>query len=392
MSKSRFLGIDCFRGLAAFAVVMIHAGGEIIYSESGTLQPDLGVKILVQACQFAVPFFLATSFYFTVWKLLKAPEQFSQKDFLSTRVSRLLIPYLLWSLIYFAFRALKAIQSPAGLAQLFQDPIFLIFFGGAGIHLYFLPLLFTGSLVIPLLHRFAFFHAPFGLSLQQLKVSAFLLVLCLGLYEWMFVSGNFFNLGANCLESPQGCSVAFQAILNGNTTLNGNPFLRWVGTEFAWIVRCCLYIFASAVLVNPLIQNHIKAINPKHAGIALAVFAIATIGGELEFFKITYFPITLYELGVSYGLFFAGLALSQSFPHSRWIQNIGNASFGIYLIHYLILVICTQVITKIFAGVLPTFPPLLFMMGLAIPCFALSWLLTHLLSKQPLLRRSLFSS
>jgi peptidoglycan/LPS O-acetylase OafA/YrhL len=57
MSKSRFLGIDCFRGLAAFAVVMIHSGGEIIYSESGTLQPDLGVKILVQACQVSVPFF-----------------------------------------------------------------------------------------------------------------------------------------------------------------------------------------------------------------------------------------------------------------------------------------------------------------------------------------------
>jgi Acyltransferase family len=283
MSKFRFLGIDCFRGLAAFAVVMIHAGGEIIYSESGSLQPDLWVKTLIQACQFAVPFFLATSFYFMVGKLLKAPDQFSQTVFLSTRVTRLLIPYLLWSLIYLAFRAVKAIQQPEGLAQLFQDPIFLIFFGGAGIHLYFLPLLFTGSLVIPLLHRFAFSHAPFGLSLRQLKVSSLLLVLCLGLYEWMFLSGNFFNLGANCLASPQGCSVAFQSMIHGSTILSGNPLLRWLGTELAWIVRGCLYIFASAVLLNPNVQTYVKQIKPKHAGIAFAIFAIATIGGELEF-------------------------------------------------------------------------------------------------------------
>jgi peptidoglycan/LPS O-acetylase OafA/YrhL len=94
---------------------------------------------------------------------------------------------------------------------------------------------------------------------------------------------------------------------------------------------------------------------------------------------------------VSYGLFYCGLALSQALPHSRWIQNIGNASFGIYLIHYLILVICAQVISKVFSERLSTLPPLLFMIGLAILCFALSWFFTHLLSKQPLIRQLLFS-
>jgi surface polysaccharide O-acyltransferase-like enzyme len=391
MTKPRFLGIDLFRGLAAFAVVMIHAGGEIVYSESGTLTPDLWVRILTQACQFAVPFFLATSFYFVVGRLLKSPEKFSGREFLRSRVTRLLLPYLLWSLIYLAFRAVKAIQS-GDLAQLVQDPIFLIFFGGSGIHLYFLPLLFTGSLLIPLLHRFAFSRAPLGLSLKQLSVSSVLLFVCLLFYEWMFTSGNFFNLGANCLDSPQGCSVAFQSILHGSAALQGNSFLRWLATELAWLIRCSIYIFASAVLVHPFVQTYIKNLNPKHIWLWGAVFAIATIGGELEWFKVIYFPITLYEMGVSYGLFFCGLALSRSLPQRQWIQNIGSASFGIYLIHYLILVICVQVMTKLLGNIIPNLPPVVFMVILASICFALSWLLTHLLSKQPLLKRSLFSS
>lgn len=391
MTKARFLGIDLFRGLAAFAVVMIHAGGEIVYSESGTLTPDLWVRILTQACQFAVPFFLATSFYFVVGKLLKSPEKFSAREFLRSRITRLLLPYLLWSLIYLAFRAVKAVQG-GDLAQLVQDPIFLIFFGGSGIHLYFLPLLFTGSLLIPLLHRFAFSRAPLGLSLKQLSVSSVLLFVCLLFYEWMFTSGNFFNLGANCLDFPQGCSVAFQAILHGSAALQGHSFLRWLATELAWIVRCSIYIFASAVLVHPFVQTYIKNLNPKHIWLWGAVFAIATIGGELEWFKVMYFPITLYEMGVSYGLFFCGLALSRSLPQRQWIQNIGSASFGIYLIHYLILVICVQVMTKLLGNIIPSFPPVVLMVALASICFALSWLLTHLLSKQPLLKRSLFSS
>jgi surface polysaccharide O-acyltransferase-like enzyme len=391
MSKSRFLGIDLFRGLAAFAVVMIHAGGEIVYSESGTLTPDLWVRILTQACQFAVPFFLATSFYFVVGKLLKSPEKFSGREFLRSRVTRLLLPYVLWSLIYLTFRAVKAAQS-GDLAQLVQDPIFLIFFGGSGIHLYFLPLLFTGSLLIPLLQSFASSHAPFGLSLKQLSVSSFLLFVCLVFYEWMFTSGNFFSLGANCLESPQSCSVAFQAIVNGNVAWQGNPVLRWLATELAWIIRCSIYIFASAVLVHPFVQTYIKNLPPKHIWLWFAVFAIATIGGELEWFKVIYFPITLYEMGVSYGLFLCGLALSRSLPQHQWIQNIGSASFGIYLIHYLILVICAQAMTKLLGNVIPNLPPIIFMVTLAGICFALSWLSTHFLSKQPLLRRSLFGS
>lgn len=392
MTKSRFLGIDLLRGLAALAVVMIHAGGEIVYSESGELTPDLWVRILTQACQFAVPFFLATSFYFMVGKLLKSPEQFSGRDFLRSRVTRLLVPYLLWSLIYLAFRAVKAVQSAGGLAQLFQDPIFLIFLGGSGIHLYFLPLLFTGSLLIPLLHRFAFSKAPLGLSLKQLNVSVFCLIVCLVVYEWMFASGNFFSLGADCLVSPLGCSVAFQTIIKGQLNLAGNPFLRWLATELAWIIRCCLYVFATAVLVHPTVQTYLKNMNPKHIWLWFIVFAIATMGGELEWFKVIYFPITLYEMGVSYSLFFCGLALSRSLPQHPWIQNLGNASFGIYLIHYLVLVICAQVMTKLLGSLIPSLPPVMFMVTLASICFALSWLFTQLLSKQPCLRRSLFGS
>ncbi|WP_319421880.1 hypothetical protein [Pleurocapsa sp. FMAR1] len=61
---SRFVGIDLCRGLAAFAVILLHSGDE-----------TWGIPITEQARQFrylfyfAVPFFLAASFYFSTKKL-----------------------------------------------------------------------------------------------------------------------------------------------------------------------------------------------------------------------------------------------------------------------------------------------------------------------------------
>ncbi len=57
--KKRLLGIDLFRGIAAYGVVLIHGLGEIPRNENALLISNFFVA-------FCVPFFLATSFYFSI--------------------------------------------------------------------------------------------------------------------------------------------------------------------------------------------------------------------------------------------------------------------------------------------------------------------------------------
>ncbi len=380
MGKPRLIGVDLFRAIAAFAVVIIHAGGEVMASD--TVRSDFGLMALMQFCRFAVPFFLAASFYLMIGKLLRDPLAFSGPQFLSSRVTRLLIPYALWSIFYLGIRAVKALQAPHGLAQLFQDPIFLIFFGGSAIHLYFLPLLFTGSLLLLLIK-------PLAQHLRSLRLSVILLLLSTGLYEAMFITGNYFNLGDNCLEQPQSCAIAFQPLLQ-HWSLLEHPIARLLSVEFAWVVRGFVYIFASAVLLHPKVQGWIGRL--RSPLIPIGIFLLATLAGEVESFKVFYVPLSLYELGVSYGLLIGGIVLSKLLQAQTWIQNLGNASFGIYLIHYLMVVFGAAVLFKLPGTVLALFPATILAVILATVCFLLSWAIMVLLAKQPIIGRLLFSS
>ncbi|MEL6495598.1 MAG: acyltransferase family protein [Cyanobacteria bacterium J06623_7] len=102
MSKTtRLNGIDLCRGLAAFAVILVHSGDE-----------TWGVPIAEAAIRFrhlfyfAVPFFLAASFYFGTKKLpLVLDASFWQKKF-----KRIILPYLFWSLFYVVMKTVLPLK------------------------------------------------------------------------------------------------------------------------------------------------------------------------------------------------------------------------------------------------------------------------------------------
>ena len=149
MKQPKLLGIELVRGLSTYAVILVHSGDQ-----------TWGLPIDPTAIQFrlffyfAVPFFLATAFYFLPTK----PDVVYSAKFWRSKVERILIPYVVWSAIFFIFRVVvfSLGRKPERLQQLFQDPLSIIFFGGASYHVYFLPLLATGTLLvlsIPLLAR-----------------------------------------------------------------------------------------------------------------------------------------------------------------------------------------------------------------------------------------------
>ena len=95
-STQRLFGVDLLRGIAAYAVVFVHSGDETL-----GLPISQNAIALRMDFYFAVPFFLATSFYF----LTSRNDIDISKRFWCSRVERILISYAVWSLIYVAFRS-----------------------------------------------------------------------------------------------------------------------------------------------------------------------------------------------------------------------------------------------------------------------------------------------
>jgi hypothetical protein len=115
----RNYAIDYIRLLSAFGVIFIHLSPS---SPNAT-------QITRYFSISAVPFFLITSLYLF---------QIKGANFDKIRLSRILIPYVSWSAIYIISRSVKHLLNQTSIDY---DWVSVIFLGGAGVQLYFLPLL-----------------------------------------------------------------------------------------------------------------------------------------------------------------------------------------------------------------------------------------------------------
>jgi peptidoglycan/LPS O-acetylase OafA/YrhL len=123
--QTRNQSIDLFRLIAAFGVIAIHLSPSTVDGE----------RFSAYFLSFAVPYFLIISLYYFMRRFgtLATPQIW---DF---RFDRLLVPYVVWSIIYFMIRCLKYRLENKPFDT---DYLLLFFYGGASVQLYFLPLLF----------------------------------------------------------------------------------------------------------------------------------------------------------------------------------------------------------------------------------------------------------
>lgn len=124
MRSSRNIAVDIFKLVAAFGVIIIH------------MQPSTNAAAALSNLfsLFAVPFFLLISLYYFIKKVNSTPS-LSAADL---HLDRILVPYLIWTLIYTLMRMLKyrSLHQPLSI-----DLIGIIIFGGGAVQLYFIPLL-----------------------------------------------------------------------------------------------------------------------------------------------------------------------------------------------------------------------------------------------------------
>ncbi len=142
--KDRIIYYDLLRGLAIIGVVAIHSTA-IGYTFKDT-SIDFNLTVFwKQMINFSVPMFIAISGFFLANKETNTKESYLR--FIKKQVPRVLIPYLLWSVLYLG----KAFLRGASLSDL----IYRLFTFDSSFHFYFIILIIEYYLLLPLLQKLA---------------------------------------------------------------------------------------------------------------------------------------------------------------------------------------------------------------------------------------------
>jgi surface polysaccharide O-acyltransferase-like enzyme len=357
--QKRLIGIDLFRGLAVFAVVILH-------TDEGIKVIPTGWSQITDFALFAVPFFLALSFYLAIDKLSASQQPFR----LWPRLARLLIPYLLWSAGYIFYKVVKysMVKEPDRLIELFHDPLSLICFGGAAFHLYFLPLLASGTVLV----KFSEWAIAHKISLTRLTI--LYLVSSIG-YEALLRSGNEFQISAN---------QAFQPLLATVFPLgNSNPLLRLILVIIAFTIRCAPYIIVSTILTHPaVIKIQLKFVNQSPILWTFIFLVVNIFGSQL-------LPQSLYEVVRGYLALLAAISISNVLKYNQSIESLATCSFGIYFIHLAIVEVFQSIAKRVYPDYIYRIDTAL-LLTTALAIFGISWAITNLMMKNKRLSSILF--
>lgn len=134
--------IDILRTISILAVILVHTTTKTLEASSYDLLNTSWTLFLNQAARFAVPmFFMISGFVLELNYHLHE----SYLTYLKKRFSRIFIPYLFWSIIYYFFVYYKG-----------RDPNFIsaLLRGDASYQLYFIPSLLIFYLLFPIIHKY----------------------------------------------------------------------------------------------------------------------------------------------------------------------------------------------------------------------------------------------
>ena len=355
----RSWGVDLGRALAAAAVVVIHA------SASGDAPVRPGAATLRELASFAVPFFLATSAVFAVRSITATRSAWAVSR---QRLTRLLLPYVTWTVIYLALKAASAklADDPERIRRIVRDPGRLVFLGGASVQLYFLPMLAVGMLLVPLVdvlvRRLRYRTDAIGF--------AALTVVPYWLLGW---TGNGYDIAS---------ATGLRHLVDPNRTRAVDAVVRIALVAVVWAARLLPYLgLAVLVRVYRLDRRCPRWLLAVSAGLLLAV--------ELGFRPFQ--PHILRELAVSFPLVLLCFALRSPSGEGRLVRAVSSVarhSFGIFLAHTAILQVVQDVADRARPGYLDAITPGVVLVT-AIPTFLLAWGAAVVIDRVAPLRRFL---
>lgn len=301
-AAGRDRALDAAKGLAILAVIVIHTvelapRGQPIDAPFFTLH-QLG-RVADHLCRFAVPWFMAVLGLLTVRRHLGPIDA---RSFVCSRARRLILPFLLWSLVYEAL-ALAPPDVPA-------SPVTRVLLGYAAPHLYFVPAYVGWLLLLPAL-RPLLRDRDRRVSVAALAIAAHLLLL-------QRVAGS-------------GLSVE-----------QGDPLIRFYLWSEARLPLHWLAFFFAGVLLETFrapIASWFSGVGPARWPLALlgaaAWFGLAlhALNGRWDWFWLTpQMAFLALAAALTAGLVWPALRDGMAGAALTWL---GQRSYPVYLAHVL---------------------------------------------------------
>jgi peptidoglycan/LPS O-acetylase OafA/YrhL len=158
---ARYEGIDAFRVVGIYVVVLVHFQYEWV--------PEMSLGPLLRLLGCAFPFVILASFFVLARSVLGKPER-GFRRFFAARFKRIEIPFLIWTVVYWW---VMSVFYPLVKGEAVTWPSATLLLGGYR-HLWFLQFIFLGSLILyPLLH----FYARRGRYRWQIAVACLVVLL-----------------------------------------------------------------------------------------------------------------------------------------------------------------------------------------------------------------------
>ena len=345
-TENRIVWVDWLRVAACFMVIVVHATepfylggqGSLILTKADAYWASL-FDSLVRAC---VPLFIVASSY------LQFPLHYSSGEFLRRRVVRVLVPFLLWSAVY-AFAWGNPVEN-------FQN-LLLNFNYSAG-HLWFVYMLIGVYLLMPLL-------SPWAERVGKRELQVYLGI-------WAFttlipllrdVVGGGFD-GVEVIYGVSGLPRAAQTPLWGEASWNaygtfyyisgfvsylllGLYFRRFVG-ELSWRKSLAIAIPCYLVGFTAVFGGFLRRVFDMTQG----VFPVEGLVEKAVWWETTWCNDTVGValMAVAWILLFKKIKCNGKF-YQKVLLPVSKASYGVYLLHLLILVpICGAIRERLGLG------------------------------------------
>lgn len=330
MSKRFLPEITYMRGLCMLGVIGIHVGSLAIMNPLANVQLIAVLEIL---SRFAVPAFFFLS-AFGLFYHTSVEDTFSYKDFLKKRIQVVFWPYVVWTFLYTLHGAIST-HSLAGFHP--QQLVLNLAFGNGMYHLYFLVILLWFYLLMPVWR---------WLVRGILKVPIFSLFLLFLL-----------QVGVDFLSSYRlGAWVA--------THFSAYPAIQYVFDMRLnyWVIHYIWIFLLGAVfaeryesLMRALWRHRLALVVSFLVSVTCMLGAYYYVLGQWHYslLEAIYTVHQLSPMGVLYtgvGTVFFTFLLAQS-PMSRSVtafwQEVGDKSYGIYLVHPFWLIVLSAMMAKL---------------------------------------------
>lgn len=351
------------RGLALLGIVFQHALGVYIRRENIPFADAAMIGMFFNFTKFAVPAFVfaaGTALFYNYYDRLNYPS------FIKKRALEILLPYLLWTVIYEVYYYGIPSVSTAWLAEFARN----IVLGTEAYHLWFVVLIFQFYLFYPLLLAlFKIFRAGISSPLRYTAAIALFGALYAAL---MWLSSSFIPLHNLHLNNKflqlyfidyrdrNFIYFLFYFILGGIAGVSMAKWREFITKSASW--NGFLFVGLFILIGYELMKS------ASWAGVNL---------NYSTSLKPSMFFYTVSEILLFYGLAMV-IAKNGSWIF-KFLDQIGRLSYGIYLSHALVLVYAVRAVDR----ALPSGQPLWLSVMAFMLCAMVSWGIVVLISRVP---------